>query len=321
MLNRILIVLVTLLWAQAAAATPAEVKALKVTILSTSLVDRVGTGEAVGEWGFAALVEADGRAILYDTGEKTDTVLKNAKALGIDLSRVEDVVISHHHGDHTGGLVALRRELMKTNPRALSRAHVGRGALLPRPLKGKEWNWLLKEKAAYEALGGTFVIHENPAEILPGVWFTGPVPRAASKGYFAPGRKLLTPAGEQVDTVPEYGVLVANTAAGLVLLTGCGHSGIINAAEYAKRFVREAPLEAVIGGLHLSRVSDEEARSVAENLARLGLRHFLGGHCTGIEPTLQIRRAAGLSRRTAAYGAVGATYVLGSGIDPQPIAR
>ena len=76
--------------------------------------------QGLGEWGYSALVEVDGRKFLFDTGSNPDVVLKNAKTLGIDLSDVEDVVISHNHNDHTGGLIALRRELIKKNPRAMS---------------------------------------------------------------------------------------------------------------------------------------------------------------------------------------------------------
>src|ERR1700687_1639765 len=70
--------------------TAHKVKSLHITILSTMLAD-----EGIGEWGFAALVEADGRRILYDTGNRPETVLKNARELGIDLSTVTDVVLSH----------------------------------------------------------------------------------------------------------------------------------------------------------------------------------------------------------------------------------
>ena len=88
-----------------------KVASLKITILSTMLADR-----GMGEWGFSALVEADGHRILFDTGLHPETVLHNARELGIDLSTVTDVVLSHHHGDHTGGLLALRRELSKASP-------------------------------------------------------------------------------------------------------------------------------------------------------------------------------------------------------------
>ncbi len=100
------------------------VQNLKVTILSTMLSD-----DGIGEWGFAALVEADGHRILVDTGAKPDTVLLNARELKLDLSDVREAVLTHNHSDHVGGLLTLRRELMKKNPAALSIIHVGKGIL------------------------------------------------------------------------------------------------------------------------------------------------------------------------------------------------
>ena len=107
-------------WVTASADTRPEVHALKITILSTMLAD-----EGIGEWGFGALVEEDGRKILFDTGARPNTVLENAKELKIDLSDVQDVILSHFHDDHTTGLMTLRREFAKRNPAALSRVHVG----------------------------------------------------------------------------------------------------------------------------------------------------------------------------------------------------
>src|SRR5688572_13116332 len=93
------------------AATP--VKALKITVLSTMLA---GSDRGIGEWGFAALLEVDGQRLLVDTGARAETVHKNALELGIDLANVREAVITHNHSDHTGGLLTLRRELMKKNP-------------------------------------------------------------------------------------------------------------------------------------------------------------------------------------------------------------
>src|SRR6185369_7872890 len=117
----------TLLVAQPALPT-AQVKQLKVTILSTMLAD-----EGIGEWGFSALIEADGHRLLVDTGARPNTVLSNVGDLHIDLSDVKEVVLTHNHDDHTGGLVTLRREFMKKNPQALSVAHVGKGIMYSRP--------------------------------------------------------------------------------------------------------------------------------------------------------------------------------------------
>jgi 7,8-dihydropterin-6-yl-methyl-4-(beta-D-ribofuranosyl)aminobenzene 5'-phosphate synthase len=103
--------------------TSHEARTLKITVLVTNVAGDPHLGD--GEWGYSALVEVDGHKILYDTGASSDMVLNNAKALHIDLSDVEDVVLSHNHWDHVGGLMTLRRELAKTNPRAMSRVHVG----------------------------------------------------------------------------------------------------------------------------------------------------------------------------------------------------
>ena len=82
----------------------ARVENLKVLLLSTMLAE-----DGIGEWGFSALVEADGHRILFDAGRYPETVLKNAQTLKVDLSDVNVVVLSHHHQDHTGGLMTLRR--------------------------------------------------------------------------------------------------------------------------------------------------------------------------------------------------------------------
>ncbi|MSU70078.1 MAG: MBL fold metallo-hydrolase [Opitutaceae bacterium] len=87
---------------------PVWIHSLKITILDTPVVGPHG----VGEWGFSALVEADGHRILYDTGGRTDVVLRNAKELKVDLSSIPDVVLSHNHPDHVSGLVALRQAVV-----------------------------------------------------------------------------------------------------------------------------------------------------------------------------------------------------------------
>ena len=77
-----------------------QVSDLKITVLSTMVADY----DYIGEWGFSALVESDKKRILFDTGFRPKTVLENADSLGIDLSNVEHVFLSHNHMDHAGGL-------------------------------------------------------------------------------------------------------------------------------------------------------------------------------------------------------------------------
>src|ERR1700733_12515047 len=193
----------------------AEVHALKITILSTMLAD-----DGIGEWGFSALVEADGRKILFDTGARPNTVLENAKELKIDLSDVQDVVLSHFHDDHTTGLMTLRKELSKKNPAALSRVHVAKGIFLER--RGKDRNPMIAVKKEYEAAGGKFIEHDKVDEIFPGVWLTGPVPRVYPEKNYPAGIEVNEDGKWVEDNVPDDQSLVFNTDRGLVLLAGGG---------------------------------------------------------------------------------------------------
>jgi 7,8-dihydropterin-6-yl-methyl-4-(beta-D-ribofuranosyl)aminobenzene 5'-phosphate synthase len=95
---------------------PQRVCTGRVVILSTNIAQ-----EGIGEWGFAALIEADGHRILFDTGARPDTVIKNAREMKINLTDIRDLVLSHSHADHTGGIMTLRRELAKENGAALWR--------------------------------------------------------------------------------------------------------------------------------------------------------------------------------------------------------
>jgi len=307
--------------ATSSSARPAQprVKSLEVTVLSTMLTDRAG----VGEWGFSALVVADGHRVLFDTGARPETVLHNAQELKIDLSGVTEVILSHHHGDHTGGLVTLRRELARRNPKALDRAYVGAGIFLSRPgPDGRETNETAAIKGEYEALGGTFVVVERPTELFPGAWLTGPVPRAHPEKNWSLKRTIRHPDGRQVeDNIPEDMSLVLDTDKGLVVVSGCGHAGIINTLEYARRQIRESPVHAALGGFHLFEADAATLDWTAAKLRSFAVGNLLGAHCTGIEAVFGLRQRLGLSRATCAVGAVGARFRLETGLDPGAIAR
>ncbi|MBV9392225.1 MAG: MBL fold metallo-hydrolase, partial [Verrucomicrobia bacterium] len=284
--------------------TRGPVQAAKITLLSTMLTDAVG----VGEWGFSALVEVGGKRILFDTGGRPETVLNNARELGVDLSSVEDVILSHNHWDHVTGLVTLRRELSKSNPNALCRAHVGRGIfwerLIPpdaRLIGRAGYSITMTEvKKGYEALGGTFVEHQKPEELFAGVWLTGPVPRPFPEKNWSPGVHLRDPSGKIVeDNIPEDQSLVLDTNKGLVILTGCGHAGLINILTYARQIVRPAAqVYATLGGFHLFAAKADALAWTAEKLKEFGVAQIVGAHCTGIEPVYYFRARLGLNRNT-----------------------
>jgi 7,8-dihydropterin-6-yl-methyl-4-(beta-D-ribofuranosyl)aminobenzene 5'-phosphate synthase len=297
-----------------------HVHALKVTVLVTNLAGDAHEGD--GEWGFSALVEVDGRKILYDTGSSPDMALRNAKALKIDLSDVEDVVLSHNHFDHVGGLMTLRRELSKINPRALSRVHVGARVFEPRwDAAGEDRNGLRLIKADYLATGGTFIVHDKPAELLPGVWLTGPVPRPNDEKNWFPGLTLDSKQGRIEDNVPEDSALLFDTDTGMVILAGCAHAGIVNITEFARVVVGKKPIIAVVGGLHLFSASDQTIAWTGGKLKSYGVQSLLGAHCTGIEALFRLRESLGLTRKTAIVSASGSSFTLNQGFDPRRLAQ
>jgi 7,8-dihydropterin-6-yl-methyl-4-(beta-D-ribofuranosyl)aminobenzene 5'-phosphate synthase len=297
----------------------AQVRELKITVLSTMLADY----GSLGEWGFAALVEADGHRILFDTGAHEDVVLRNAEALKVDLTTVPDVVLSHFHSDHVTGFLPLRRAVLSRNAQALGRTHVGRGIFYSRPFEstGAEENPMLIHKAEYEQTGGSFIEHATAVQLYPGVWLTGPIPRKYPERNWSGTGKVVTPTGSVEDNVPEDMSLVVDTAQGLVVLTGCGHAGVINIIDHARHSVRPARVAALIGGLHLFNAAEAQLQWTSERLNEFGVDAFLGAHCTGVETVYRFRHDLGLDRTHAVVAAVGSSYTLGQGIAPGMIAK
>ena len=278
--------------------------------------------EGFGEWGFAALVEVDGRRILFDTGANDDTVQRNLKVMGLDLSDVEIVVLSHNHADHTTGLLPLRRQFVAKTPKALSKVYAGRGIFWPRiGAGGRVDDRMAQIKREFETTGGTVVEITKPLEIVPGVWLTGPVPRVHPERNWGAVGKVRSTAGEVEDTVPEDMTLVVQTNQGLVYLFGCGHAGVINTLEHSRKTIDPSPVKAVIGGLHLFAADEKHLAWTAGQLKAFGVQQLIGAHCTGIESVYRIRELVGLTRQTCMVGAVGASYSLAKGIDAGRVAK
>ena len=317
-----LAVLITALVAQIAlpaaqSTSRRTVKSVDVKILSTMLAD-----EGFGEWGFAALVTVDGRRILFDTGANEDTVQRNLKALKLDLADVDTVILSHNHWDHVTGLMPLRRQYLDKSPKALSRMYGGAGIFWPRlGPKGQPDDRMARIKSDYEATGGTVIEVSKPIELMPGVWLTGPVPRVHPERNWSGSGRVRSPAGDVEDTVPEDMALVIQTDQGLVVVFGCGHAGVINTLEHARKTIDPAPVKAIIGGLHLFAADDKHLEWTAAQLKTFGVQQLVGAHCTGIEAVYRIRELAGLTRQTCMVGAVGASYSLANGINAGRVAR
>ncbi|MGB5498380.1 MAG: MBL fold metallo-hydrolase [Maribacter sp.] len=289
------------------------VSLLKITTLSTMLAD-----QGIGEWGYSAIVEVDGKKILFDTGQRPETVLQNALDLGIDLTEVEDVFLSHYHGDHTGGLLTLRKELKKINPNALIRVHVGKGIFNERV--GFKNN-MPQIKEALEADGVQFIVYEHEHKLFPGVWITGPIKRVYDENNWFSHIKIKMGDEYIEDYVPEDQSLVFDTAEGFVLVAGCGHAGIINTLEQTRNNIYNKEVLAIIGGFHLLNATDKHLKWTADKLHDFGVSKIIGAHCTGINSLYTLRNLMNLSRSNAVVGSVGDSFDLENGIIAGHIAR
>jgi len=316
------ITLLFLVWGSLGKATAQttqhQIQRFKITILSTMLV---GDTTGIGEWGFAALVDVDGHRMLVDTGAHQDTVIRNARDLHVDLSDVQEVILTHNHWDHVSGLLTLRRELMKDNPKALSIVHVSDGIFASRPSETGERNQMIAIRKEYEATGGRFIVHSSGAELIPGVWLTGPVPRVYPEHNWSGPGKVLTASGLVEDNIPEDSSLVVDTPKGLVVITGCGHAGIVNIATFAEKHFADRPIYGIVGGLHLFAATDEVVDWTASKLRGFHVANLLAAHCTGIEATFRLRQDLGLSRETAVVASVGSSFSLAEGIEAGPLAK
>jgi len=314
--NLLLLILVPLCAFVKAQSNLHVVKNLKITILSTMLAEK-----GVGEWGFSALVQADSSNILFDSGGRPNIVLDNAKELGVDLSLVRQIVLSHSHGDHTAGWIPLRQQMSVLNKSAFSVTYVAPEFFLEHLSDNGNGYSRKPDSINYAKTGGKIMIVPTWKEISPGLYLTGSnFPRVTNEKNFPVGYKLRNASGKVVDdTVPEDMSMVIATKYGLVLITGCGHAGVVNIITAIKKKFPGQRIYAAIGGFHLLADTDEQIKWTAENLKNAGVRYFMGAHCTGMEPVYKIKNWAGLKNGECIVGSVGSSFDLTKGFTAGPL--
>ena len=222
---------------------------VEVIVLSSNLA----SGSTVGEWGFSALARVDGECLLFDAGFHPDTVLRNIEVLNVNLSCVTDIVLSHFHHDHIGGLKALIDQTRDKNPAAMRRIHVAQGFFRSRRVNGEdtEWNQMIEIRNELQSKGVEFRIHDGPTEILPSVWATGPVKRTHNEKTYPTFVEMQVDGEWVTDYVPDSQGLTIVTDEGPIVLLGCGHSGSVNLLEQVRRDIQDQPIHALMGGMHL----------------------------------------------------------------------
>ncbi|HTZ93663.1 MAG TPA: MBL fold metallo-hydrolase [Streptosporangiaceae bacterium] len=248
---------------------------------------KVGEG-LVAEHGFSALVTISkaGRehTFLFDTGASPDGVTENMRRLSVDPASIEAIICSHGHFDHTTGLDGLTRTLGRANLPVLIHPHFWRRRRLLLP--GRDpFELPTTSKRALEETGFDIIEQQQPSFLFGNsVLITGEVARTT--GYepgFPPQQAHLHGNWEPDPLVLDDQALIINVAGkGLMVLTGCGHAGVVNIARYASRLTGGQPLHALLGGFHLGGpVFEPLIPRVLDELAALSPSWLIPAHCTG----------------------------------------
>ena len=287
--------------------TSLEATEYEITILATNTANFGG----IGEWSFSALLESEKESIIFDTGFDENTVLHNANLLGKDLSKVEKVILSHFHGDHTGGLIKLRKTFMEDNPNAFSKVYVADGFFEQRydkdgNLRGFIGGFDDVSEFIQETknIGISFIVIKESYEIAKNLMLSGPVERIFEKVVVSPGF-YLKKNGELIDDLlKDDQSLGIKTSKGWYMMSGCGHAGMMNTA-HKFQTIDDNDVYGAIGGFHLYRSSDDDISKTAYSLKEFGLNQLIGGHCTGIHAARKIADIASISRDNLSHGAIG----------------
>lgn len=268
---------------------------MKLTILidNNSLIDRY----LVAEPALSIFIEADGKRILFDTGY-SDGYIRKAQKLGIDLLNLDYVVLSHGHLDHTWGLVPLIRlytdalfegnipqkpQLVAHPDVFISRSYKNIpeiGSILSEDKVGRHFNLNLSRK---------------PFQLTEHLWFMGEINRRTDFEGDKPLGKLTTGSSEQEDFILDDTALAYHSDQGLIIITGCSHSGICNITEAARKVCNESRVVDIIGGLHLQKPGEEKMLGTVDHLKQVSPAVVHACHCTDLESKTTLSQTINLA--------------------------
>jgi len=252
----------------------------------TVLYDAFGqTSKMQKDWGYAAFIEYGGKRILFDTGNNPDILAQNAKAKGIDFSKLDFVIMSHRHGDHMGGLTYL----LSVNPHvtiyAPKEGFGVYGAELPSAFYRKDPS-LPPEQRYYSGA---------PPEIMRfgSAWPGANFQLVDKNTEIAPNIHLITLVSDKPGTLELRELsLVINTSEGLVIVVGCSHPGVDKIVESATAINPRVHL--IAGGFHLVVTPDPDIENIVGALHdRFKVEYVAPGHCTGEPAFAALKRAFG----------------------------
>lgn len=286
-----------------------------VRVENPLIEDGYANATLTAEHGFSALVTltvgGESHRLLFDAGVSPDGMMANIDRLQLNPKDIEAVVLSHGHFDHTGGLEGLSRRLGRSGLPLLAhrkaytkrRSATPNGPVLPLPPPSK---------SALAGAGFELVDADDPSLLFKdALLLTGEIPRRTDfEPGMPPSHQALGPEGWAPEPhLADDQAMVVNVAdKGLVILTGCGHAGIINIVERAKEITGIDRVHAVLGGFHLPGAFYEAyIPQTVDALVATGAHLVVPAHCTGYKATHEIARAM---PDAFVQNAVGTTFAL-----------
>ena len=250
---------------------------LRTTTLSENTA---GMDGFLGEWGLSILVESDEAKVLFDTGQSVSAI-HNAKLLGIDLSQVDKIVLSHGHFDHTGGLKHVLGEIGR-EIEVIAHPDIWQAKYNTSESGESRYIGIPFSRTELESLGAKFRLTSEPVAISDSIMTSGQIPMVTDYEEIESFLAVKEDGNFKPDIFRDDQALVIKTPPGLVVILGCAHRGIINTLYHAQKISGVKKIDTVIGGCHLLNASEERIWLTIAALKELGVGRLGACHCTGM---------------------------------------
>lgn len=258
-----------------------------MTVRITTLTENTAQRGFLAESGLSILVETESSKVLLDTGPGVSAV-HNADLMGIDLSTIDKIVLSHAHTDHTGGLRDVLRRMRKeveviAHPDIWISKYVRYG-------ETSRYAGIPYVRDELESLGASFNLTKDPFQISEDIMTTGEVEMTTDYEKID-DRLCVNEGGRMIpDPLADDLALIVKSGEGPALITGCAHRGIINTVRHVQKLTGGEYIHTIIGGTHLLLSSQERIEKTASELKELGLVRLGVSHCTGFNASASLAR-------------------------------